>query len=99
MFETGSRHYDRHNRLHKERPVRITSIMEALQKADHSIYDRCCVLGEKNNDDATNTTNESNRIDDGGGVGIGTIMPTTSATKFLDDHDFLRVHLPGYMKR
>lgn len=83
VFEAGSDHYDRHSRLHKERPLRVTSVMDALKKADNDIYDRCCVLGE---DDSESSA--------------GAILPTSgSATSFLDDDDFLRVHLPGYMKR
>ena len=83
VFEAGSDHYDRHSRLHKERPLRVTSVMDALKKAGNDLYDRCCVLGE---DDSESSAGE--------------LMPTScSATSFLDDDDFLRVHLPGYMKR
>jgi hypothetical protein len=78
VFEAGFSHFDPHNRLHKERPIRITSIMEHLKKGGNDIYSRCCVLGEE--DDSR-------------------MSPTQSAIDFLEDEDYLRVHLPGYMKR
>jgi len=72
VFEAGSKHFDRHNRLHKERPVRVTSIMEALQKS--SIRDKFTILEED-------------------------VEESSSEKVFLDDEDYLQVHLPGYMKR
>lgn len=80
VFEEGSKHFDRHNRYHKERPIRVTSIMEALKKSEGDEWARCHVLGEES-------------------ALPGAIMPTESATDFLDDDNYLRVHLPGYMKR
>ena len=72
VFESGSKHFDRHNRLHKERPVRVTSIMDALQKSN--LQDKFTVLDD--------------------------IVEDSSPEKlFLDDDDYLQVHLPGYMKR
>lgn len=71
IFECGSRHFDRKSPLHKERPLRITSIMEALENSEEDLYDRCCVLDSD----------------------------STEAQSFLDDEDYLRVHLPGYMQR
>lgn len=88
VFEAGSDHYDRHCRLHKERPLRVTSVMESLKKADNGIYDRCCVLGEDDGEKAESRNDVE-----------GVAMPTNSATSFLEDDDYLRVHLPGYMKR
>jgi hypothetical protein len=73
VFEEGAKHFDRHNRFHKERPIRITSIMQALKTSEDGEWDRCHILGEESS--------------------------TELATKFLDDEDYLRVHLPGYMKR
>ena len=70
VFEAGSKHFDRSNRFHKERPTRITSILKSLQAS--SIWDRCHVLEQSE---------------------------SANATKFLNDEDYLRVHLPGYMKR
>jgi hypothetical protein len=75
VFEAGSNHYDRHSRLHKERPLRITSIMDFLKRGENAVYPRCCVLGEDNS------------------------KTSQSVTAFLNDEDYLRVHLPGYMKR
>ncbi len=83
VFEAGADHFDRHNRLHKERPLRITSIREALQKSKGEVFARCCVLGDE--EEASSTHNPT--------------ATTTSASQFLDDEDYLRVHLPGYMQR
>ena len=74
VHEDASRHFDYQNRYHKERPIRVTSIMQALQS--NGILSRC-----------------------------RTILPQTenalspSAVEFLNDEDYLRVHLPGYMQR
>jgi hypothetical protein len=68
IFEDGARHFDRHNRLHKERPIRVQSIQEALEK--NQIISRC-----------------------------KPVEPLESAANFLNDDDYLRVHLPGYMQR
>lgn len=68
VFEDGARHFDRHNRLHKERPIRVQSIQEALEK--NKIISRC-----------------------------KPVEPLASAANFLNDDDYLRVHLPGYMQR
>ena len=68
IFEDGSRHFDRHNRLHKERPIRVQSIREALEK--NQIISRC-----------------------------KPVETLESAANFLNDDDYLRVHLPGYMQR
>jgi histone deacetylase 6 len=73
VFEPGSLHFDRANRLHKERPVRVTSIMDALEKSD--IHSKLNILQE-------------NDID-----------PSSPEKLFLEDDDYLQVHLPGYMKR
>jgi hypothetical protein len=40
VFEEGSRHFDRHNRLHKERPARVASVKMALTK--NKVLSRCC---------------------------------------------------------
>lgn len=75
VFESGSKHFDRHNRYHKERPLRVTSIREALEKSDLDFEDRCQLL-EKDPSDAD-----------------------AEARAFLEDDDYLSVHLPGYMQR
>ncbi|KAL7542290.1 hypothetical protein ACHAXR_013391 [Thalassiosira sp. AJA248-18] len=72
VFEAGSKHFDRHNRFHKERPLRITSVQDYLSKAkpadnEQTIFERCHLL-------------EGQEL-------------------WLDDHDYLRVHVPGYMQR
>lgn len=73
VFEVGSNHFDLQNRLHKERPVRVTSIVEALEKS--SIQHKLTVLNEDDVD------------------------PAGPEKLFLQDDDYLQVHLPGYMKR
>lgn len=83
VFEAGADHFDRHNRLHKERPLRITSIREALQKSKSEVFARCCVLGDEEKSSST----------------YNATATTTSASQFLEDEDYLRAHLPGYMKR
>mmetsp|Transcript_597 Transcript_597/g.930 ORF Transcript_597/g.930 Transcript_597/m.930 type:complete len:500 (+) Transcript_597:59-1558(+) len=72
-FEASLQHYDRHNRFHKERPHRVTSIQEALTK--NGLVSRCELEDEHSPD-------------------LG-----SAEMKFLNDDDFLRVHLPGYMQR
>jgi hypothetical protein len=72
VFEAGTKHFDRHNRMHKERPVRVTSVMDALQKSD--IREKYVLL----DDDVQDSSPEQ---------------------EFLEDDDYLQVHLPGYMKR
>lgn len=72
VFEAGAQHYDRHNRFHKERPLRVTSVMEHLTQS--KLQDRCQFL-----------SNESSE--------------SSPEKVFLEDEDYLRVHLPGYMQR
>lgn len=81
FFESSPNHADRHNRLHKERPLRVTSVQDALRKA--GFEERCAWIGEEKSLDQD--TND------------GTIC--SPERKFLQDEDFLRVHLPGYMQR
>ena len=40
VFEDGADHYDRHNRLHKERPARVQGIQDALAK--RGLMSKCC---------------------------------------------------------
>mmetsp|Transcript_5366 Transcript_5366/g.12190 ORF Transcript_5366/g.12190 Transcript_5366/m.12190 type:complete len:596 (-) Transcript_5366:175-1962(-) len=80
IFESGTKHFDRHNRFHKERPLRITAVHDYLANAkpaddEKTIFERCRLMeGRGGEDDVT-------------------------AKLWLDDHDYLRVHLPGYMQR
>lgn len=91
LFESGSKHFDRHNRLHKERPIRITAVQDYLTKAksinnvDKTIYERCVLLENLSSD-------ESKCIH-------VTESKKTPEELWLDDYDYLRVHLPGYMQR
>ena len=88
VFEAGSKHYDRHNRFHKERPLRITAVQDYLSKAkpvndnEKTVFDRCHLLDSRGGKDVEGG-NENKSPEE----------------LFLDDHDYLRVHLPGYMQR
>ena len=95
VFESGSKHFDRHNRFHKERPIRITAIQDYLTNAkstvdnEKTILERCHLMqshgdGEKDDDADTAAVSNSGK---------------TPEEMWLDDHDYLRVHLPGYMQR
>jgi hypothetical protein len=80
VFESATNHYDRYNKLHKERPTRVTSVYDYLsnQKAQdgrQSIFERC-QLKE-----------------------TGEVKSSSDEEMFLQDDDYLRVHLPGYMQR
>jgi hypothetical protein len=52
VAESGSKHNDRQNQFHKERPQRVTSIIEALEKSEGDLYQRCCILGDAASDPA-----------------------------------------------
>jgi len=88
VFESGSKHFDRHNRFHKERPLRVTSVHDYLAKAKpaedekQTIFDRCQVLDSR-----------------GGHYCVDVDSKRSPEELWLDDHDYLRVHLPGYMQR
>lgn len=94
IFEAGSKHFDRHNRMHKERAIRVTAVHDyLLAKAkskvydnEKTIYERCQLLQRHaRDDDDVDRREESNS--------------KTPEELYLDDHDYLRVHLPGYMQR
>lgn len=93
IFESSDGHCDRSNRLHKERPLRIVSIKDHLIRPEcHHISRRCKIFGDAG---AVYKREEGNT---GGTIGT---MAATEATvdQFLDDEDYLRVHLAGYMQR
>uniref|UniRef100_A0A7S4UW91 histone deacetylase n=1 Tax=Ditylum brightwellii TaxID=49249 RepID=A0A7S4UW91_9STRA len=73
VFESGEAHYDRYNKLHKERPLRVTSVRDHLLNGN--VGKRCVVL---------NYCGEKRQCPE---------------RDWLEDDDYLRVHLPGYMKR
>jgi hypothetical protein len=53
VAESGEKHNnDRQNRFHKERPQRVTSIIEALEKSEGDLYQRCSILGNATSDPA-----------------------------------------------
>jgi hypothetical protein len=84
VFEASTRHFDRHNRFHKERPIRVTSIYDALVKA--GLQERCTLFEQEGGEDRT--SDQALSSDD-----------ASPEASFLNDEDFLRVHLPGYMQR
>lgn len=83
VFEAASKHFDRCNKFHKERPMRVTSVYDYLssQKPDEdgrqTIFERCQLLEKR---DEINDNKSAEEL-------------------FMDDDDYLRVHLPGYMQR
>mmetsp|Transcript_5661 Transcript_5661/g.7082 ORF Transcript_5661/g.7082 Transcript_5661/m.7082 type:complete len:585 (-) Transcript_5661:293-2047(-) len=81
IFESGEQHYDRYNRCHKERPLRITTVKKHLEGVE-VIKTNCSVFGY------LNEPTSADRVEN--------LSPERA---FLDDDDYLRVHLPGYMKR
>lgn len=74
VFEAGLKHFDRNNRCHMERPLRVTSILEFLTNSTQNISERCRFFDQL--------------------PGEG-----TAEKAFLNDEDYLSVHLPGYMQR
>ena len=92
IFEAGSKHFDRHNRMHKERAIRVTAVHDyLLAKAkskvydnEKTIYERCQLLQRHARDDVDRREEPNSK---------------TPEELYLDDHDYLRVHLPGYMQR
>jgi hypothetical protein len=85
VFEASTQHFDRHNRFHKERPVRVTSIYDALVKA--GLQERCSLFEQRHSETET-CSDLAVSSDD-----------ASPEANFLNDEDFLRVHLPGYMQR
>mmetsp|Transcript_37779 Transcript_37779/g.55729 ORF Transcript_37779/g.55729 Transcript_37779/m.55729 type:complete len:485 (+) Transcript_37779:92-1546(+) len=75
VFEAAEKHFDRHNKFHKERPARILSVRDYLSKSTTSssvgktILERCHDMSDE-----------------------------SGTTMCLDEEDYLRVHLPGYMQ-
>lgn len=83
VFESGLDHFDRHNKLHKERPSRIQAVEDYLKNikkmdGEKSLPDRCQLLKSCGwfQDD----------------------VDEKSEGLWLSDYDYLRVHLPGYMQ-
>jgi histone deacetylase 6 len=52
VTEVGLLHFDRRNRYHKERPIRIQCLVEALQTSKDELYQRCCVLNDERSEAA-----------------------------------------------
>ena len=85
IFEAGQDHFDRRNKFHKERPLRVTSVRDALIQSDLGFAKRCAIFKD-------GTTNQDDNDDQDA-------TQTSPEQAFLDDDDYLRSHLPGYMQR
>lgn len=52
VFEAAEKHFDRHNKFHKERPARILSVFDYLSKStpseEKSILERCHDISDEN---------------------------------------------------
>jgi histone deacetylase 6 len=92
VLEVGIHHFDPHNRLPRERPCRILDIQKALQMSTNKLWSRCHIMSSASDQVKANSSSNDDDISHG----IGSSL---AAARFLDDEDFLRVHLPGYMKR
>ena len=72
VFEIGEKHFDRHNRFHKERAARVSSVRDYLSKSttstEKTILERCNDIG------------------------------SCKTASFLEEEDYLRVHIPSYME-
>lgn len=47
VVEASEQHFDRYNRFHKERPLRVTAIHDALSKSDDQLAERCIAAGRR----------------------------------------------------
>jgi hypothetical protein len=91
VFEAGIHHFDPHNRLPRERPSRILDIQEAIRMSPNKLWSRCHIMASMSEQVQGNST-DSVEV-------VSNVMRSPAAAHFLEDEDFLRVHLPGYMKR
>jgi hypothetical protein len=89
VFEAGLHHFDPHNRLPRERPRRILDIQEAIRMSPNKLWSRCHIMSPISEQAQRNSTYNDDVVS----------KVKRSAAHFLEDEDFLRVHLPGYMKR
>lgn len=95
VFEASELHFDRNSRYHKERSLRITSVMRHLSEQ--------CI--EVMNNAETVCSKPSRRIS----VMERCVIQTSGSSPddeshcseryVLNDEDYLRVHLPGYLRR
>mmetsp|Transcript_17513 Transcript_17513/g.38010 ORF Transcript_17513/g.38010 Transcript_17513/m.38010 type:complete len:632 (+) Transcript_17513:169-2064(+) len=101
VFESSERHYDRYNNLHKERPLRIISVRDHLLKSSSRLLERCTVFDNSSEADntITETQEEAAAVESQTAAATATITPSSDEQAFLNDDDYLRVHLPGYMQR
>jgi acetoin utilization deacetylase AcuC-like enzyme len=89
IFESSPNHYDRYNRYHKERPLRIDSLQDyLLQQSTFGFSQRCILLSLDKNDETPSVD-----LDD-------SVSEDDETTGFrLQETDFLRVHLHSYLER
>jgi acetoin utilization deacetylase AcuC-like enzyme len=105
VIEDGAQHYDRTNKFQRERPARITAVQAALHSS--GLLQQCRVYEKKSNDNyvasssatrirapSTGRTQEDDDEEEEKGAAAANEVGYS-----LEDSDFLRVHLPGYMKR
>ena len=88
IFEGGELHFDSKNRFHKERPARIQAIRQVLMERSSS--------KDKNNQQPTLLSRCHELCFSNDTVGQD---KQSTAMDFLNDEDYLRVHLPGYLQR
>lgn len=89
VVEAAGRHFDRSNRLHRERPMRVTSIVEALQVS--GVLERCCCV-------VVMQQQQQQQLESSSSSASSSLLSERAAC-FLQDEDYFRVHLPGYMQR
>jgi acetoin utilization deacetylase AcuC-like enzyme len=90
VFEHGSKHFNVHQRFHPERPKRIQAIRDHLSKPEVGLLARCILLHHSAGTAVTVTVPRPPTI---------AAMISSQARQFLEDDDYLRVHVPGYMAR
>ena len=86
VFESGLHHFDRHNKFHAERPCRIKKVEEYLKRVKNSDAKKAVV------DRCHILESRSGCFEDLGQDG------GDGDSEELDDYDYLRVHLPGYLQ-
>ena len=88
IYEVGELHFDRHNRFRQERPLRITKIKNYLEQSKKIQGGYTVLEGTQKSEADSNSIEKSSMKKE-----------TSSGREFLENEDYLRVHLPGYMRR
>jgi len=88
IFESSPQHFDRHNRYHKERPIRVDSTRDYLLQSVHNFAQRCVHLTLRNAASDSNAWKQEIPHDE------------STFSKFcLEEEDYVRVHLLPYIQR